>query len=189
MNVGMLVCMPPSQFLEAKHKQKHTKSIDEPMCPPKSIDPVLDQGSPGSPARLVGPSKCVGMCVNMWVSLWVCMCVHQSIHVPRHHEDAIRSAAGPNRRGHSKPRQPSQAGWAQAAQAAQRQPRQANHQACTQTGLADRALHQQAQPSQARHGMAYGIPRHKTLKILDFQKIPIHHHNSAAAPGSVGRPL
>ena len=63
--------------------------------------------------------------------------------------------------------------------------RQANHQACTQTGLADMALHQQAQPSQARHGMAYGIPRHNTQQNWIFQKIPLHHHNSAAAPREV----
>ena len=69
MDVGMLVCMQQRQFIKARHKQKHNKSIDEPMCPSKSIDPVLDQGSPGSPARLVGPSKCVGMCVSMWVSM------------------------------------------------------------------------------------------------------------------------
>ena len=122
----------------------------------------------------------------MYINQYICQDINEQAHT---NEDAPRSAAGPNRRGPSKPRQPSQAGWAQAAQAAQRQPRQAgrqaNHQACTQTGLADRALHQQAQPSQARHGMAYGIPMHKTQQIGIFQKIPLHHHNSAAAPREV----
>ena len=65
-----------------------------------------------------------------------------------------------------------------------RQPRnRPTRQACTQTALAEKSLHQQAQPSQARHGMAYGIPKHKkTSKSGIFHKTPPYHHNSAAAP-------
>ena len=65
-----------------------------------------------------------------------------------------------------------------------RQPRnRQTRQACTQTALAEKSLHQQAQPSQARHGMAYGIPKHKkTSKSGIFHKTPLYHHNSAAAP-------
>ena len=66
-------------------------------------------------------------------------------------------------------------------------PRQARssptRQACTQTALAEKSLHQQAQPSQARHGMAYGIPKHKKpWKFWIFHKTPLHHRISAAAP-------
>ena len=93
------------------------------------------------------------MCVHQSINQYICQDINEQAHT---NEDAPRSAAGPNRRGPSKPRQPNQAGWAQAAQAAQRQPRQAGrptirpaHRQASQTGLCT------SKPSPARPDMVW----------------------------------
>ena len=85
-----------------------------------------------------------------------------------------RQASQPSRAAHGQPSQTmlctSNGSPAEPSSPESGQAGRPTRQACTQAALTDKALHKQGQPSQARHGMAYGIPKHKTLRNLVFSR-------------------